>query len=38
MDMYDLAIQGKETIDFKDYIEQIVKYLMMIQKKETSVS
>ena len=38
MDMYDLAIQGKETMDFKDYIEQIVKYLMMIQKKETSVS
>lgn len=38
MDMYDLAIQGKEPMDFKDYIEQIVKYLMMIQKNETSIS
>ena len=32
MDMYDLAIQGNEPLDFKDYIEQIVKYLNMIQK------
>ena len=32
MDMYDLAIQGNEPLDFKDYIEQIVKYLTMVQK------
>ena len=32
MDMYDLAIQGNGEMDFKDYIEQIVKYLTMIQK------
>lgn len=32
MEMYDLAIQGNETMDFKDYIEQIVKYLTMVQK------
>ena len=32
MDMYDLAIQGNAEMDFKDYIEQIVKYLNMIQK------
>ena len=38
MDMYDLAIQGKEAMDFRDYIEQTVKYLMMIQKKDSSIS
>ncbi len=32
MEMYDMAIQGNEPLDFKDYIEQIVKYLMMVQK------
>ncbi|MBO4306993.1 MAG: hypothetical protein J5848_01630 [Bacteroidales bacterium] len=32
MEMYDLAIQGKSEMDFKDFIEQTVKYLMMIQK------
>ncbi len=32
MDMYDLAIQGHEPLDFKYYIEQIVKYLTMIKK------
>ncbi len=32
MDMYDLAIQGNDVMDFKDYIEQIVKYLNMIHK------
>lgn len=32
MEMYDMAIQGKEEMDFKDYIEQIVKYLTLIQK------
>ena len=32
MDMYDLAIQGNGPMDFKDYIEQIVKYLTMIKK------
>lgn len=32
MDMYDMLIQGSEELDFRDYIEQIVKYLMMIQK------
>ncbi len=34
MEMYDLAIQGSEEMDFKDYIEQIVKYLTMIKKEE----
>ncbi|MBP5189853.1 MAG: hypothetical protein J6031_02930 [Bacteroidales bacterium] len=32
MDMYDLAIQGNEEMDFKNYIEQIVKYLTMVKK------
>ena len=32
MEMYDLAIQGNDVMDFKDYIEQIVKYLTMIHK------
>ena len=32
MDMYDMRIQGSEEMDFKDYIEQIVKYLAMVQK------
>ena len=32
MEMYDMTIQGNGPIDFKDYIEQIVKYLKMIQK------
>ncbi len=32
MDMYDLTIKGNNTIDFKDYIEQVVKYLTMIKK------
>lgn len=32
MEMYDLTIQGNEKMDFKDYIEQIVKYLTMIKK------
>ena len=32
MDMYDMRIQGSEQMDFKDYIEQIVKYLAMVQK------
>ncbi|MBR6331132.1 MAG: hypothetical protein IKR79_05750 [Bacteroidales bacterium] len=32
MDMYDMAIQGNGEMDFKDYIEQIVKYLTMVQK------
>ena len=30
--MYDLIIHGGEEFDFRDYIEQIVKYLMMVQK------
>lgn len=33
MEMYDMAIQGKEQMDFKDYIEQTVKYLSMIHKE-----
>ena len=32
MEMYDMAIQGSEPLDLKNYIEQIVKYLMMIKK------
>ena len=32
MSMYDLAIQGKEVMDFRDYIEQTVKYLSMVKK------
>ena len=32
MDMYDMSIKGSEEMDFKDYIEQIVKYLTMVQK------
>ena len=32
MDMYDMTIQGNGPIDFKEYIEQIVKYLKMIKK------
>lgn len=32
MDIYDLIIKGSEAINFKDYIEQIVKYLSMIKK------
>lgn len=32
MGMYDLAIQGKEEMDFRDYIEQTVKYLSMVKK------
>ncbi|MBP5189777.1 MAG: hypothetical protein J6X86_08640 [Bacteroidales bacterium] len=32
MEMYDMAIQGNDAMDFKNYIEQIVKYLTMIQK------
>ncbi|MCR4827945.1 MAG: hypothetical protein K5864_00605 [Bacteroidales bacterium] len=32
MEMYDLAIQGHGVVEFKDYIEQIVRYLRMIQK------
>ena len=30
--MYDLSIQGNGPMDFKDYIEQIVKYLTMVKK------
>lgn len=32
MDMYDMAIKKSEPMNLKDYIEQIVKYLMMINK------
>lgn len=32
MEMYDMAIQGHEPMDFRNYIEQIVKYLTMIKK------
>lgn len=32
MGMYDLAIQGREPMDFRDYIEQTVKYLSMVRK------
>ena len=32
MEMYDMAIQSQEPMDLKSYIEQIVKYLMMIKK------
>lgn len=32
MEMYDMAIQGREPMDFRDYIEQIVKYLTMVKK------
>lgn len=32
MEMYDLTIQGNETLNFNDYIDQIVKYLTMIRK------
>lgn len=32
MEMYDLTIQGNQEMDFKDYIEQTVKYLAMIHK------
>ena len=30
--IYDMNIEGNGPVDFKDYIEQIVKYLSMIQK------
>lgn len=33
MDMYDMAIRGKEPLDLKDFIEQTVKYLTMIHKE-----
>ncbi|MCR4817304.1 MAG: hypothetical protein K5842_09030 [Bacteroidales bacterium] len=32
MEMYDMAIQSQEPLDLKNYIEQIVKYLMMVKK------
>ena len=35
MDMYDMAISGNEPMNFRNYIEQIVKYLLMVQKPES---
>lgn len=35
MDMYDMLIQGNEEMNFRNYIEQIVKYLMMVVKPKT---
>ncbi|MBP5548431.1 MAG: hypothetical protein J6X58_06050 [Bacteroidales bacterium] len=32
MEMYDMTIQGDGSMDFKNYIEQIVKYLKIIKK------
>lgn len=32
MEMYDLTIKGNGVIDFKIYVEQVVKYLSMIKK------
>lgn len=31
-DLYDMTIQGSGEADFKNYIEQIVKYLSMVKK------
>ena len=38
MEMYDLTIQGHEEMDFRNFIEQIVKYLMLIKKPITDSS
>ena len=30
--LYDMVIEGNDEMDFKEYIEQIVKYLTMVKK------